>query len=291
MTLKKWLCLALCACLLLSLAACGSKEKKDTPIETLPAVPTAPQKEYTEDMIKDMYNEALKKLTDSKSYHMSGSWNSTTVFGDVIATVVTSVDCKYRLKDGGIVSFFDAQMHRDGVEIPHTTYYDGENYYFYAYDWKYYTNTNDYNDYFALDYLKPVGDVALQDLEVMDQLDGSVEISFSLPMGEYNSDAVLGLIGEGTQSATIDEDLISLSLNIDENGALTYFYISFNSKLLMLDEEVEQTVVVSMSLDGYDATTVEAPTDLGSYENNIAETLPEGQDQGHVGILTPEDVD
>lgn len=291
MTFKKWLCFALCVCMLLSLAACGGSKEKTAPVETLPAIPTAPQKDYTEDMIKDMYNEAVKKLVDSKSYHMNGSWNSTTVFGDVIATVVTSVDCKYQVKDSGAVGFFDCQMFRDGVELPHTTYYDGENYYFYAYDWKYYTNSNDYTDYYAHDYLKPVGDVALQDLEVMDQLDGSVEISFSLPMGEYKSDAVLGLIGSETQSATIDEDIISLTMNIDENGALTYFYISFGSKLMMLDEETEQTIIVSMSLDGYDATTVETPTDLASYENNIVETLPEGEEHEHVGILSPEDVD
>ena len=287
MTLKKIICMLLCCALILSLAGCGKKEKTQ-PLNTIPSVETAPQKNYTQDDIKQLYNAAVQKMIDSKSYHMSGSWNSPTANGDDPTSVVTSIDLKYQNGDKGPVGYFDCVMNRDGMEIPHTTYHEGDHYYFYAYDWKYYTKSNDYTDYYAKDFLQLLGDGELLELEYMDQMDGSVEIRFDIPMGRYNSPGILGILGDYVNE-NIDQDLLTISVIIDKDGNLTYFYMSFSSEVMLLDDMLQQTVIVSMTMDGYGTTTVQAPADLANYENNIQEVDPNGG-QGQVGILTPEDV-
>ena len=120
----------------------------------------------------------------------------------------------------------------------------------------------------------------------MDQLDGSVDISFSIPMGDFMSYAVLDLVG--FNSETFDRDPVHLSFTLDSEGTLTYFYISYNSSQIFMDEVTEQTIVASISIDGYDTTTVEIPTGLDSYED-WSEEAP-SEDYGGVGNLSPEDV-
>lgn len=291
MTLKKCLTFVLCVLLLLSLVACKDKtepERTQT-IESLPPIETAVQKEYTPEEILSMYNTAVQRISDADSYHMSGSWNSTSVFDGIMSTVVNTMDLKYAKGDKGPVAYFDAVMNTDGRETPHTTYHEGEFYYFDAFNWKYYTKSNDYTDFYADEFLSLLGDVELKNLEHNDQLDGSVEISFDIPMGEYQSVAILGILGDFTNE-NIDNDILSVRLTIDKDGNLIYFYMSFNSQLALLDSTADQTVVVSMSVDGYNATEVQAPTDLSLYENNVTETSPDGE-HNHVGILSPEDVD
>lgn len=286
MNLKKWLSLALCLTILLSLAACKSG-KEAALVDELPAIETAPQKEYTPEQVRDMYNSALKKIEESKSYHMYGSNNSTSVFGGVLSSVVNSYDLKYQVVDGKAVGLFDSQQESEGTDYSHVTYHDGERYYYALPDWKYFKDANDYQDFYALDYLMPIQTAELQELECMDQLDGSVEISFAVPMGEYMSEAILTLIGFTSES--YEQDLVYLSFTLDKDGAMTYFYISYASEHVLWEEKTEQTIIVSMSLDGYDVTTVEKPADLDSYEDMVV--VESGDDHGGVGILSPEDVD
>ena len=286
MKLKKIIAILACFGILLSLAACKNATTSD-PTVTFQAIETAPQKNYSVEEIKEIYNTAVQKIIDAQSYHMYGSYSSTTVFGDIMSSVVSSVDLSYEVQENGPVGFFDVMLNREGQELPHTTYHEGERYYFYAYDWKYFTESNDYTDYYAHEFLKLLGDSELQDLVFMDQLDGSLEISFSLPMGEYGSEGILGILGDFT-SENVDQDLVTLSVTIDAEGTLTYFYISFNSLLEILGEASEQTIILSMSMDGYDSTTVEAPSDLSLYEDNVVQDV-EGEWEP-VGNLSPEDV-
>ena len=62
MKMKKWIALAMCLVLMISLAACKNKEEKqpDDYISELPPIETAPQKNYTADQIRDMYNAAIR---------------------------------------------------------------------------------------------------------------------------------------------------------------------------------------------------------------------------------------
>lgn len=288
MNFKKWVLCALCMALFLSLTACKSrKTQPDNLVQTLPTIETAVQKDYTPEQIIEMYNNARDQIVNADSYHMYGSTNSTSVYGGVLSSVVNTYDVKYQMVDGKVQGFFDSEQNADGSDFSHTTYFNGELYYYTYSDLKYYKDTNDYQDFFALDYLMPLGNVELQDMDVMDQLDGSVTVSFSLPMGDYMSEAVLDLVG--FNSETFDQDILHLSFNLDSNGVMTYFYISYTSSQIFMDEETEQTVIVSMSLDGYNSTTVDVPADLDSYENFIEEGS--GDEHEGVGILSPEDVD
>ena len=291
MTMKKCISLVLCLVLLLSLVACGRNKGEETQAEVitqLPPIETAPQKHYTQDQIREMYNLAIDKLVTAKSYHMYGSSNSLSAFGDVVSSVVNGYDLKCQRQGDNTIGFFDSTQKSDSIDFAHTTYHDGENYYYSIANLKYYKNSNDYQDFYATDYLKKIGDVELQELKSTDLMDGSVEIGFAVPMGEYNSDAVLSLIG--ITSETIDQDLIHLNVTLDPNGYMTYFYISFTSNMTFLSEDTEQTIIVGMYLDGYDGVTVEPPVDMNTYENWIEETVP-GEDHQGVGILSPEDVD
>lgn len=291
MKIKKWIALALSLTFLLSLTACkGRKTESDVPMQTLPPIETAVQKEYTSEQLIDMYNTAREKILNSTSYYMHGSSNSTSVYGDILTSVVNTYDVKAQSVDGKMRGFFNSNTNADGSDYSHTTYFDGEYYYYTYSDLKYYKNTNDFQDFFALDWLMPLKDVTLEDLDVMDQLDGSVTVSFSLPMGDYESEAVLNLVG--FVSENYEDDPIHISYNIDANGTMTYFYISYTSSQVFLEEETEQTVIVSMTLEEYDNTTVEAPADLDSYENFIEEGTGDGEhEHDGVGVLSPEDVD
>ena len=289
MNLKKLVSLVLCLTLVLALGACGSKDKGGNTdlVNTLPAIETAPQKDYSQEQILEMYNSALAKIEGAKSYHMYGSTNSTAVFGGMLSSVVNTYDLKCQTAEGKTVGFFESSQNGDGTDYSHTTYHDGERYYFAIPDWKYFKDTNDYQDYYATDYLKPIDDAELQDLEAMDQLDGSVEIRFAVPMADFMSDAILELVG--FTSETYEQDIVNISVTLDKDGTMTYFYLSYYSEHTMFEEETEQTIIISMNLDGYDATTVEAPGDLDSYEDMIVEES--GDEHEGVGILSPEDVD
>ena len=291
MKMKKWIALAMCLVLMISLAACRNKDKEQPEglIQELPAIETAPQKNYTADQIRDMYNAALDKLAKAESYHMYGSTNSTSVYAEMLSSVVNSYDVKYaKASDGKLSVWFDSRLNSDGSDMSHSTYFDGELYYYDALGMKYSKTTNDYQDFHAMDYLMPLkSDMELKDFRAMDQLDGSVEINFTLPMGDYMSDAVLTLVG--FTSETFETDPVHVSFTLDAEGTMTYFYISYSSAHIFLEEQTEQTIIVSMSLDGYNGTTVDAPADLDSYELFSEEEIPDEEHDG-VGILSPEDV-
>ena len=287
MNVKKWISLLICVVLLLSLAACKSNSGETTYyIAELPAIETAVQKDYTPQEIIDMYNQARNKIESAQSYHMYGSWNSTSVYAGVLSSVVNTMDLQYRVDNGKALTFYESVLNGDGTDYSHTTYYDGELYYYNYAGYQYYTDSNSYQDYVAMDWLKPIGDVTLENLNVMDQLDGSVDISFSIPMGAYMSEAILDIVG--FNSETYDQDPVHLSFNLDKDGVMTYFYISYTSSQIFMDEETEQTVIASMNIDGYDSTSFETPTGLDTYENWIEEDGDEEYEG--VGNLSPEDV-
>ena len=291
MKMKKWIALAMCLVLMISLAACKNKEEKqpDDYISELPPIETAPQKDYTAEEIRDMYNGAVKKLAEAESYHMSGSTNSTTVYGGVLSSVVNSYNVKYSNVGGNLSVLYDSKLNSDGTDHSHIAYYDGEHYYYSITNpvWKYYKSTNDYQDFHAMDYLKTIETTEFSELRAMDQLDGSVEISFTVPMGKYMSDAIITLVG--FMSETYEEDPVHVSFTLDAQGTMTYFYLSYTSTHYFFDQETEQTVIISMALDGYNETVVEKPTDLSTYENAVEETA--GEEFEGVGILSPDDVD
>ncbi|MBR4308226.1 MAG: hypothetical protein IKT58_01390 [Oscillospiraceae bacterium] len=294
MKMKKVISLLLCVGLLLSLAACRKKKEAEKMVvvdpstySTFAAIETAPQKEYTPEQILSIYNIAVQKLIDSKSYTMKGNWSSTSDYAGEVSTVVSEVDVSYANGSEGPVAFFDVNMNREGQDLPHTTYYKDGRYYFYAYDWKYFTESNDYTDYYAHQFLMPIDDVELIELEHMDQMDGSLEVSFTIPMGQYKSEGILAILGEFC-SPTVEEDLLRICFTIDKDGTMTYFYMNFESEMELLGELVRQEIVLSMSLSDYDTAVVNAPADLDLYEDNVyVEVEPEG---GPVGELSPEDV-
>ncbi len=289
MLYKKLLAALLCAVLLLTMTACGDGKPDGEDFSLVPIV-TAEQKEYSlEDMIA-VYNAAIKTLQDAASYHLAGSVNSTAVMGEVMATIVTSVDCDYQLLDGKPVVLMDSVMHSDGEETPHKTYMADGKYYYDAYDLKYFKDTNDYCDYAAAEYLKQIDAAAVQEWDIIDEVDGGMTIQFTARFGNYNSEAVSGWLGD-LVSVTLDIELITVKTKLSAEGKVEDFYMSFSSRLDFGGDPIEQVIVLSMNIDGYNTTTVSVPADLDTYENWIVESDGMGEGDHGEGIgPSPEDV-
>lgn len=289
MLYKKLLAALLCTVLLLTMTACGDGKPDGEDFSLVP-IATAEQKEYSlEDMVS-IYNAAVQNMLDAESYHMAGSVNSTAVMGEVMATVVTSVDCSYQMVDGKPVVLMDSVMHSDGEDTPHQTYIADGKYYYSAYDLKYFKDTNDYSDYAAAEYLKQIEAPAVQEWDIIDEVDGGMTVQFSARFGGYNSEAVSGWLGD-LVSATLDIELITVKTKISAEGKVEDFYMSFSSNLDFGGDPVEQVIVLSMNMDGYNATTVTVPADLDAYENWIVDSEGMGDhDHGPVGP-SPEDVE
>ena len=272
--MKKILTVILVLCLLVSLAACGSSDKEQS-VSTIPTTQPVPQKEYTRQNILDIYNQAVEKLANCQSYQMDGSVSSTAVMGDMLTTVVTSIDCDFVSNNGNHTMLMKSSVNTDGTVKDHVTYYADGKYYFEFLGQKYYTGTNDYTDFHALEYLKSIKDADVKNLEIRDEADGSCYVQFDIPYSAYPSEAINGWLG-GIVSEDIGADLVSVKAVIDAEGTLTNFYIAFATSLDFVGQTVDQALIVSMTLSGYDATTVEAPSDLAVYENWDEDTTNSG---------------
>ncbi len=289
MLYKKMLAAVLCAVLLLTMTACGDGLPDGGEQISLVPIATAEQKEYSlEDMVS-IYNAAVQKVLDAESYHMVGSVNSTAVMGEVMATVVTSIDCSYQLVDGKPAVLMNAVMHSDGVETPHSTYIADGKYYFDVYDLKYFTDSNDFGDYDAKDYLKVIDTLAVQEWDIIDEVDGGMTIQFTSPFGSYESDAVAGWLG-GLVSEKLDLQFLTIKLKLSAAGEIEDFYMSFSSSVDFGGDLIEQVIVLNLNIEGYNATTVTAPADLAEYENWISDSEGMGDDH-HAPGPSPEDVE
>ena len=269
--MKKILAAILVLCLLMSLAACGDNEKSETnektdPVKTIPTTQPVPQKEYSKQEIVELYNQAVAKVETAQSYQMDGSVSSTAVMGDMMATVVTSVDCAFASNNGNHSMLMKSSVNTDGNVKEHVTYFADGKYYFEFMGQKYYTGTNDYTDFHASEYLKHITLENVQNLAIQDEADGSRSVQFEVPYGKYPSEAINGWLG-GMISDTVGAEPVSVKVVLDAQGTLINFYIAFATSMSFGEQRIDQSVIVSMFLSGYDATTVTAPSDLAVYEN------------------------
>lgn len=289
MVYKKILAMVLCVMLLLSLCACSSGSPDGEDFSLVP-IPTAEQKEYSMEDMLSAYNAAVQKILDAESYHLTGSVNSTAVMGEVMATVVTSVDCKYQVIDGKPVVLMNSVEHSDGQETPHQTYISDGKYHFDAYGIKYFTDSNDYNDYIAQDYLKIMDASAVQEWDIIDELDGGMTIQLRVLFGEYGSDALYGWLG-GLVNENLDIQLLDVKVKLSAAGEVEDYYMSFSSTVDFGGDPIDQVIVLSLGLSDYNATTVTAPADLADYEDWItgSEGMEEGDHDHGIGP-SPEDV-
>ena len=263
--MKKILAAILALCLLVCLAACSSNNDTED-VSTIPTTQPVPQKEYSTQNILDLYNQAVEKIENAQSYQMDGSVSSTAVMGEMMATVVTSVDCDYAANNGDPMMVMKSSVNTDGNVKDHVTHFANGKYYFEFMNQKYYTSTNDYTDFHALDYLKHIDEKSVKDLAIQDEADGSRSLQFEVPYGAYQSEAINGWLG-GLVSEDVDNELLTVKVVIDAEGTLTNFYMSFATQFGFGSETIDQTVIVSMMLSGYDATQVVLPSDLNTYEN------------------------
>ena len=289
MLYKKLLAAVLCVLLLLSLVACGSGEPDGEDFSLVP-IPTAEQKEYSMEDMVSIFNDAVQKVLDADSYHLTGSVNSTAVMGDVMATVVTSVDCKYQTVDGRPVILMNSVEHSDGEETPHQTYIADGKFYFDAYGIKYFTDSNDYSDFVAADYLKRIEAEGVHSWDIVDELDGGMTIHLTVYFGSYGSEALYGWLG-GLVSETLDTQYLDVKLKLSAAGDVEDYYMSFSSTVDFGGDPIDQVVVLSMTLADYNAITVTAPADLAEYEDWItgSEGMEEGDHEHGIGP-SPEDV-
>ncbi len=290
MLYKKILAAVLCVLLLLTVTACGDGIPDGEEQISLVPIPTAEQKEYSVEDMVSIYNAAVQKVLDAQSYHMTGSVNSTAVMGDVMATVVTSIDCSYQVADGKPVMLMNAVMHSDGEETPHTTYFADGKYYYSVYDLKYYTSSNDYTDYSANDYLRLIDVYAVQRWDITDEMDGGMTIEFTAPFGSYNSEAVAGWLG-GFVNENLDIQFLDLKVKLTAAGEVENFYMSFSTNVDFVGDPIEQVIVLNLSMEDYNATTVTAPADLAEYEDWSQDVgdMEEGEHDHGIGP-SPEDV-
>lgn len=289
MKAKKILAAFLSLLLLVALTACGNGEQPET-VQTLPTIETAPQKEYTTDEAVTMFNAAVNKIEQAQSYTMTGSVNSTAVMGETLTSVVTSIDCGYQIVDGEPVMLMDSVMNNGGTATPHLTYFADGKYYFNAYGLKYFTESNDYTDFVADDYLEKIDKQYVSDLNVTDNLDGSKTLEFNYPYGQYNSAALSGWLG-GFVSETVGGDMVFLKVELDADNSISSFYMTFTTSIDFSDSTIEQIIVLNLMLSDYNATTVTAPADLDTYEDwTVDENATTDETEG-VGMLPPEDVD
>ncbi len=253
------------------LAACD-----DEPIKLEPTPQTVEQQD-----VALIYNDAVNKLLVADSYTMTGSVNSSAVMGDVLTSVVTSIDCRYdRDENGAPVMLMDCEQRYDGKIIPHTTYFADGKYYISALDEKYFVTTNDFGDYDAAAIIKTVEDTIISNYSVNDTADGR-QIRFEIPYGVYASEALDNLIGMFADDSLLKQP-VTVRAGIDAEGMLTSVYVELQNFTTFDNAPIEQSVILSLQLMGYNETEVTAPQDLADYEERTAdETIgqnPEGEE-------------
>ena len=108
----KWI-FALLLCLILLLTA-GCKGKNLTAIQ--------PSEENGREEVAAAFNEAVRLLQEAESYTITGSVNSTSIMGETITSVVSSVHIACAKQEGVPVFFAQTEERYDGKTYAHSTY-------------------------------------------------------------------------------------------------------------------------------------------------------------------------
>ena len=275
---KRYIAALLSIMLLLSAAACKNTAKDSTPTTQAPSqsqtAPDASQPEAAQPQAATgeeaalLFNEAVRLLNEAGSYTMTGSVNSSSVMGDVASNVVTTIDCTYEKDDQGKEKMLmNASQQFNGSVFDHSTYFSDGKYYIHAIDSNYFVETNDFGDYHAAQYAMPVEDTVLTDVEIRPAQDENYQrVSFQIPYGVYASEALAGILGYMVDDTVLQQPL-TVWAGIDEDGMLRTIYLYVETVTVFGDENVEQSVIVSLSIDNYSTAAVTAPADLDSYED------------------------
>ncbi len=274
---------------LLTLCACDTQQ--EPPQEQQTTAEQSQEQQTTEPKaieatIAERYNAAVEKLGNAHSYTMTGSTNSSSAMGEVLTTVVTSVDCKYAKNEAGEAEILmQAEQSISGAEpTAHTTYIADGTYYISAYGMNYAVNTNDFGDYDASMFVKRVEESAIYNYEMQTGANGTgFQIRFEIPFGIYASEALDDMIGMFADDSLLQQD-VTVIANIDSDGWLTSIYISMENQTSFDAEPIEQAIVVSLKFSAYNETVVTEPADLETYE---AQTESGGQNPD--GADVPED--
>lgn len=256
--LKQMLAAVGCLVCLLT-AGCGREQSQKAPTQPVERENSA-----------KLYNEAVEKLLQAQSYTMVGSVNSSSVMGEVLTSVVTSVDCKYAAREESYVMRMEAMQRYDGLEFAHSTYYADGKYYYDTLGTKYIKTENDLGDFAAADYAMLVEDSALTNYTIQQTHDGEQQVRFEIPYGIFYSDALDYWLGD-FMGEDVRQRLVVVRATIDADGFLTGLYIDVENETSFTDEPVLQTVTISLKFSGYNETQVTAPTDLDAYEDQTQE--------------------
>lgn len=263
---------------LFSLCACSE--------DPIPPPPTNDPFVALQDNVANAFNDAVAKITSAQSYTMTGSLSSSaelTEEGESSGELTNNLSpIEYTFQNG--------KMYLDAIGSnidPHTTYFDGERYYYHLDpDIKYFTYTNDHVDYGADGYLIPVNSEVVMNPSYLENQDGTKTVSFEMPFNIYQSPALLEWIG-----VVFDDEYgaknIRIEANIDENGYFLDFILSFANETSFGEDRISQEVAVKMMLTNYNTAEVVPPTDLSVYEDWSEEYTP--IETVSIDGLTPED--
>ena len=275
MRIQKLFATLLIGASLLSFSACSEDTPAPPPPEDDPFV-------VLQDTVADLYNEGVKKITNAASYTMTGSYVSA---AEVLSSAeLTSNLTKVEMTVANGTFFVDSMA--SNID-PHTTYFDGTRYYFSDKTDKYFTTTNDRNDFTAVEYLPLIHSEIIKDPQLTENPDGSKLISFRIPFNIYQSSGIGGLFG-----ITFDENYaaadIRVTIMLDAGGYITEFLLSFDNMTDFSDESISQNISASMMLTNYNQAEVVIPADLAEYEDWTEDVGTEPTEP--IGELTPEDL-
>lgn len=262
---------------LLCLIGCTAQTPQDTPLTT------------SAEEVAERLNAAVEMLAAAESYRIFGNVTSTAEVipagsssGEVV-TLRTPLLTAVRGEEFSTVS--------DGGDLPHSAYFDGENYYIDLGEGEtalhYRTSGNDYCDYPATAYLKAVNAEAVFDPTVTQAEGGGCMLTFDIPCALYDSEAVYGWLGEYLDEAHAAQTL-HLSLSIDAEGYPTALYLFFSTQTQLGDDTIRQELAVSLSLYDFGEAVPTPPDDLSVYENWDT-SVPTDDEQGFAEI-PPEDL-
>lgn len=278
---KRFLSLLILSLFVLSFAACENGETPTEPsaspdggasqsqqaTEPAPTPPTAAE-------IAAAYNAAVEKLLSAESYTMSGSVNSiASVEGDG-SSVVSMVDCRHSKEKG---TLFEVQQNSEFVNYSHSTYFDGQRYYYDTEDLRFGSSSNDYLDFDASGYLLPVQE---QDLFLLfrDEEADCTTLRFSVPFQTYNAPALIELLGDiySDDALTAPVDLL---VEIDTEGNLTYLYMYYETTVSFGDAPIDQSIIAAFTFTEQGTTQIEIPADLDSY-GELSDIMEGGETEG-----------
>jgi len=279
MQFKKILTSLLAGACVFSLSACGND----------PEPPPSESNVFYEsqETIAELFNAAIDKLNDVGSYKMVGSLVSVAEVlssGEMTNSMIP-IDCTYQ----------DGSFTIDSLEAnidPHSTYFDGERYYYTLHmngnTINCFSTANDHVDYAADGYLRKIDAEILFNPQIIELENGSKDISFDMPFAIYDSPAMIDHLG-----TVVDDEhqakSMSVSANIDSDGYLTHFIISFINDTAFGDDSIHQEIVANMELSDYATAVITPPDNLDTYED-WSEDIPEMSTEG-MGEHSPEDVE